>query len=85
MCKTCMIMRMTHMLQVRNVSAETLASLKQRAKSAGMSLSDYARKELERVVSAPTVEQLFEAAQARSNRFSADDVVAAVREGRDEL
>lgn len=76
-------MCVTHMLQVRHVSAETLAALKQRAKAAGMSLSDYARKELERVVSSPTVEELFEAARARSNRFSAEDVVAAVREGRD--
>lgn len=76
-------MRMSHMLQVRNVSAETLTLLKQRAKAAGMSLSDYARKELERVVATPTVEELFHAAQARTTRFSSEDVVAAVSAGRE--
>ena len=82
--RTCTIMCVTHMLQVRNVSTETLALLKQRAKAAGMSLSDYARKELERVVSTPTAEELFAAARARPARFSAADVVAAVAEGRKE-
>lgn len=57
--------------------------LKQRAKAAGMSLSDYARKELERVVATPTAEELFERAQARPTRFSAVDVVTAVAEGRE--
>lgn len=84
MLSTCMIVCMTHMLQVRNVSADTLALLKQRAKAAGMSLSDYARKELERVVATPTVEELFATAQARTTRFSAADVVTAVREGREQ-
>ncbi len=77
-------MRVTHMLQVRNVSAETLASLKQRARQAGMSLSDYARKELERVAATPTAEELFDLARARPTRVSAQDIVAAIAEGREQ-
>lgn len=75
---------MTHMLQVRNVSAGTLAALKQRARTAGMSLSDYARKELERIVAVPTAEELFAAAQNRRTRLSPQDVVATIAEGREQ-
>ena len=83
MCRTCIVMDVTHMLQVRNVSAETLASLKQRARAAGMSLSDYARKELERIAATPTAEELFAVAQLRATRFSADDVVTAMAQSRE--
>lgn len=77
-------MHLTHMLQARNVSAETLAAPKQRARTAGMSLSDYARKELERIVSTPTAEELFGQAQGRHTRPSTADVVAAIAEGREQ-
>lgn len=73
---------MTHMLQVRNISADTLTALKDRARAAGMSLSDYARIELERVVSTPTAEELFARARTRSTRLSAQKIVAAIGEGR---
>lgn len=38
--------------------------------AAGMSLSDYARKELARVVSTPTAEELFGQAQGRRTRLA---------------
>lgn len=76
-------MRMTHMLQVRNVSAETLTALKQRARAAGMSLSDYARKELERVVATPTAEELFDRVKAHRTRLSVQDIVADIAQARE--
>jgi len=47
-------MSMAKMIQIRNVPDELHQVLKARAALAGMSLSDYLRRELERVVESPT-------------------------------
>lgn len=47
----------THNVQIRNVSEPVHRALKARAALAGMSLSDYLRVELERIVATPTLEE----------------------------
>lgn len=49
---------MSTMLQVRNIPDEIHRTLKARAAMAGMSLSDYALRELRRVAERPTPEEL---------------------------
>lgn len=48
------------MIQIRHVSDEVHAELKQRAAAAGMSLSDYLRVELERLVAKKPMAQVFQ-------------------------
>lgn len=49
---------MTKMIQVRNVPDEVHREVKARAARAGMSLSDYLLREVERIVSLPPVEDV---------------------------
>lgn len=52
--------RMSKMIQLRNVPVALHSTLKARAAMAGMSLSDYLRKELEVVAARPTIAELRE-------------------------
>ena len=49
---------MPKMVRIRNVPDEVHREVKARAASAGMSLSDYLLREVERIVSLPPVEDL---------------------------
>lgn len=46
------------MIQLRNVPDETHRALKVRAAQEGLSLSDYAKRELQKLVERPTAEEL---------------------------
>lgn len=70
-------------LQIRNVPDDVHRTLRARAAAAGMSLSDYALEELERVAQRPPVADLLARARARSGGASAEAILAAVRDGRD--
>lgn len=70
-------------IQVRNVPDDVHRELRTRAASAGVSLSDFALGELERVARRPPVADLLARARARSGGAAADAIVAAVRSGRD--
>ncbi len=70
-------------IQIRNVPETVHRVLTTRAAASGLSLSDYALSELERVANHPPVAQLLGQAQARAGGTSAKAVVAAVRSGRD--
>lgn len=70
-------------IQVRNVPDEVHRSLRARAAAAGMSLSDLALRELERVAAHPPVAELLGRAQARAGGAQSEAIVAAVRAGRD--
>ena len=70
-------------IQVRNVPDEIHRALRTRAASAGVSLSDYALGELERVAEHPPVADLLARARARAGGAQSDAIVAAVRAGRD--
>lgn len=62
---------------------EVHRELRARAASAGMSLSDYALRELERVAERPLVADLLARARGRSGATDVEEIVAAVRSGRD--
>lgn len=73
---------MSKMIQIRNVSDEVHAELRSRAARAGMSLSDYLKRELERIVSTKPMFQIFE--ELAKDRVTLEDgtAAAAIREGR---
>ena len=70
-------------IQVRNVPDGVHRELRTRAAAAGVSLSDYALGELERVADHPPVADLLARARTRSGGASGPAIVAAVRAARD--
>jgi plasmid stability protein len=70
-------------IQVRNVPDAVHRTLRTRAAAAGISLSDFALGELERVAQRPPVADVLQRAQARAGGADRAAIVAAVREGRD--
>ena len=61
MCSTCDTLRsMSKMIQIRNVPDELHRTLKARAASEGMTLSDYLLSEVEKVAEKPTLRELME-------------------------
>lgn len=50
--------RVTKMLQVRRVPEDVHTELKRRARAAGLSLSDFALRELERAVARPSIQEV---------------------------
>jgi antitoxin FitA len=70
-------------IQVRNVPDATHSALRARAAAAGMSLSDYALAELERVAQRPEVSDVLRRARSRAGGADGAAVVTAVRAGRD--
>lgn len=79
------VQHMSKMIQIRNVPDELHRSLKMRAAAAGMSLSDYIKKELGAVTQKSQIEESFERARARGPLgLSTEEVVELIREGRDD-
>ncbi|HUN79488.1 MAG TPA: hypothetical protein VMU32_11240 [Solirubrobacteraceae bacterium] len=70
-------------IQVRNVPDEIHRTLRTRAASAGLSLSDFALAELERAAQRPPVAELLARARARAGGAESTAIVAAVRAGRE--
>jgi plasmid stability protein len=70
-------------IQVRDVPDEVHRVLATRAASAGVSLTAYLRAELTRMAERPLVADVLARAAARSGGARIDDIVAAVRSGRD--
>jgi plasmid stability protein len=70
-------------VQIRDVPPDVHRELKRRAAEAGVSLSEYLRGELERVAARPPLAEVFARADARAGGARIDDVVAAIRSGRD--
>jgi hypothetical protein len=74
---------MSKMIQVRNVPDEVHRALKAQAAAAGMTLSDYIKKELSWLSQRSQIEQSFERARERGPLgLSTDEVVEMIREGR---
>ncbi|MEA2011086.1 MAG: hypothetical protein U9N78_10320 [Actinomycetota bacterium] len=76
------------MIQIRNVPPDLHERLKQRAASKGMNLSDYLKRELDRIVSIPTNEELFEEIEAdrKAGRLigtTRKEILDAIRDGRE--
>ena len=70
-------------IQIRDVPDEVHRVLATRAASAGTSLTAYLRHELIRMAERPPVAEVLARATARSGGARVDDIVAAVRSGRD--
>jgi transposase len=72
-------------VQVRDVSEETLKSLKDRAAERGLTLSAYLRTELERLAARPTNAEIMErlTRRDRTGGPSTADTVAEIRRTRE--
>ncbi len=70
-------------IQVRDVPDDVHRVLRTRAAAAGISLSDFALGELERVAKHPPVADLLERARSRAGGAESAAIVAAVRAGRE--
>lgn len=70
-------------IQIRNVPDSVHATLRVRAAGAGVSLSDYALAELQRVADRPPVSDVLQRAASRAGGVGTAEIVTAVRAGRD--
>jgi plasmid stability protein len=72
------------MIQVRNVPDKVHRTLKMRAAAAGMSLSDYIKRDLVQTASGPSIEEIDARVRARGpSRVRARTIVEALREVRE--
>jgi plasmid stability protein len=85
MCTTCInVDGMSKMIQVRNVPDQVHRTLKARAAAAGLSLSDYIKRDLEASVARPSFEEVDARVRARRpSEVSAQTIVSVIRELRD--
>ena len=72
------------MIQIRNVPDRLHRKLKARAALAGMTLSDYLRVELERILERPTRAEVVERVAEREPIELEPSAAKLIREGRDE-
>jgi antitoxin FitA len=70
-------------IQIRDVPEKVHRTLRARAAAAGQSLSAYLLAEVTRVAERPPVADVLARAGARQGGVPTDDIVAAVRSGRD--
>lgn len=77
-------MLMPKAIQIRDVPDDVHATMRARAAAAGYSLSDYLRLEITRLARRATVADVLARIQARSGGASREEIVAAVRAGRDD-
>jgi predicted CopG family antitoxin len=78
------VLHMSKMIQIRNVPDEMHRELKMRAAAAGMSMSDFIKRELGRKSRKSTIKEIRERSRGRSagSTMTTQDVVDAIREGR---
>lgn len=73
------------MIQVRNVSDDVHRTLKARAAAAGVSLSDYIKRDLEEAAAHPALEEIDARVAARGrSRLRTQTVLSALREVRED-
>lgn len=79
------VVHMSKMIQIRNVPDEVHRTLKVRAASEGLSLSDYVKRDLEELAKQATLEEAFADARARGESgISAEEIVSDLRQTRGE-
>jgi len=78
------VLRMSKMIQIRNVPDDLHWDLKKRAALAGMSMSDYIKRELDRKSRKSTIKEIGARSRGRSegSTLTTQDVVDAIREVR---
>lgn len=75
---------MSKMIQVRNVPDDVHRTLKARAAAAGLSLSDYIKRDLEASSTRPTFDEVDARVRARRpSGVRTEEIVSAIRELRD--
>ena len=74
---------MSRTIQIRDVPDAVHRALRSRAAAAGQSLSAYLLTELTRVAERPPVAEVLARAGGRHGGARSEDIVAAVRSGRD--
>jgi antitoxin FitA len=74
---------MSKMIQIRNVPDDVHREIKARAARAGMSLSDYLKREVERLVATPSVEDLLARIRSRERPQISESIVDIIRAERD--
>ena len=85
MCYTCLYAHdMSKMIQVRDVPNALHGALKSRAAREGMSLSDYIKRELERVAERPTMQEWLARTQEAKRISAKRTATQVIREMRDE-
>ncbi len=78
------VLRMSKMIQIRNVPEDVHRTLKARAAMLGTSLSDYLKQDLIATASRPSLEEIEARVAARGpSGVTTASVVAAVRDARD--
>jgi antitoxin FitA len=75
----CSVGQVSKMLQVRHVPDAVHAELSRRAAAAGVPLSEYVLRELERVAARPPIEEVLARSASRRLDLSVADVVDAIR------
>lgn len=77
---------MSKMIQIRNVPDDLHRELKMRAAAAGMSMSDYIKRELDRKRRKSTIQEMAARRRARnrgrSSTLTTQDIVDIIRESR---
>lgn len=75
---------MSKMIQIRNVPDDLHRELKMRAAAAGMSMSDYIKRELDRRSRKSTIKEVAARSQGRSAEWNltTQEIVDTIREGR---
>ena len=78
------VVHMSKMIQIRNVPDDLHRELKMRAAAAGMSMSDYIKRELSRKSRKSTIHEIYARSQGRSagSTLTTEDVVDTIREMR---
>jgi antitoxin FitA len=78
------VLHMSKMIQIRNVPDELHRDLKQRAALAGMSMSDYIKRELDRKSRRSTIKEIRERSRGRSagSTLTTQKIVDIIRESR---
>ena len=70
---------MSKMIQIRNVPDALHREVKARAARAGMSLSDYLRREVERIVELPPIDEVLEKFTNRQRPHLSETPAEAIR------
>jgi antitoxin FitA len=78
------VLHMSKMIQIRNVPDDLHRELKMRAAAAGMSLSDYIKRELDRRSRKSTIKEIVARGKERSAEWNltTQEIVDTIREGR---
>ncbi len=78
------VLHMSKMIQIRNVPDDLHRELKMRASAAGMSMSDYIKRELGRGRRKTTIKEIVARGRERSAEWNltTQEIVDTIREGR---